>query len=73
MADGLMNEIRDKWLRVVAFVEENFEKKPDLNAILFLIGIRELGEPARQTLHQRREGAPDAHRHLQNIELQRIL
>ncbi|MFM8996105.1 MAG: hypothetical protein ACKOI1_07630 [Bacteroidota bacterium] len=44
MADGLMHEIRDKWLQVVAFVEENFEKKPDLNAILFLIGVRELGE-----------------------------
>ena len=40
MAHGLIQEIRDKWLQVVAFVEENFEKKPDLNAILFRIGIR---------------------------------
>ena len=44
MADGLIQEIRDKWLKIIAFVEENFDKKPDLNAILFLIGIRELGE-----------------------------
>lgn len=26
------------------FFENQFDKKPDLNAILFLIGIRELGE-----------------------------
>jgi hypothetical protein len=44
MADGLIQEIRDKWLQIIAFVEENFDKKPDLNAILFLIGVRELGE-----------------------------
>ncbi len=40
----LNQEIKHKWLQVVAFIEENFQKKPDLNAILFLIGIRELGE-----------------------------
>lgn len=40
---NLTQEIKHKWLQVVAFIEENFEKKPDLNAILFLIGIRELG------------------------------
>ena len=44
MADGLIQEIRDKWLQIIAFVEESFDKKPDLNAILFLIGVRELGE-----------------------------
>lgn len=43
MADGLIQEIRDKWLQIIAFVEERFDKKPDLNAILFLIGVRELG------------------------------
>lgn len=40
----LNEEIRYKWKRVIDFFEEKFEKKPDLNAILFLIGIRELGE-----------------------------
>jgi hypothetical protein len=39
----LQQEIKEKWLKILAFVEENFQKKPDLNAILFLIGIRELG------------------------------
>src|SRR6185436_3847658 len=31
------------WKKIVAHVETNFNKKPDMNAILFLIGIRELG------------------------------
>jgi len=42
--DNLQIEIKEKWLRVVNFVEEHFDKKPDLNAVLFLIGIRELGQ-----------------------------
>ena len=40
---NLQQEIKYKWLKIIAFIEENFQKKPDLNAILFLIGIRELG------------------------------
>jgi hypothetical protein len=40
---NLPAEIRAKWLVVVAFIEKNFNRKPDLNAVLFLIGMRELG------------------------------
>lgn len=40
----LTDEISYKWKQVIAFFESNFDKKPDLNAILFIIGIRELGE-----------------------------
>lgn len=40
----LTDEISYKWKQVLAFFETHFNKKPDLNAILFLIGIRELGE-----------------------------
>jgi hypothetical protein len=40
---SLHEDIASKWKKVVAFIEENFSKKPDLNAVLFLIGIRELG------------------------------
>jgi hypothetical protein len=40
---SLNEEIRLKWSQVMDFFEK-FDKKPDLNAILFLIGIRELGE-----------------------------
>jgi len=41
---SLNDEIRLKWSQVMVFFENQFDKKPDLNAILFLIGIRELGE-----------------------------
>jgi len=36
-------EIESDWKRVVLFVEENFQKKPDTQAIIYLIGMRELG------------------------------
>jgi hypothetical protein len=42
--DNLQGEIKVKWTKIIAFFETNFDKKPDLNAILFIIGIRELGE-----------------------------
>jgi hypothetical protein len=42
--NNLTAEIAQKWKQVIVFFEQNFQKKPDLNAILFLIGIRELGE-----------------------------
>ena len=67
MADGLIQEIRDKWLKVVGFVEQNFERKPDLNAILFLIGIRELGE-IRETTFSKEEKV-----HLMHIATCKIL
>jgi hypothetical protein len=41
---SLNEEIRLKWSQVMDFFEKKFDKKPDLNAILFIIGIRELGE-----------------------------
>ena len=37
------NELKDKWQGVVEFVTERFQKTPDLSAVLFLIGMRELG------------------------------
>jgi hypothetical protein len=35
----LNEEIKIKWKQIIDFFELRFEKKPDLNAILFLIGI----------------------------------
>lgn len=40
----LAEETKEKWQKVLEFVETNFSKKPDLNALLFIIGIREAGE-----------------------------
>lgn len=34
---------KDKWLKIRSFVVERFSKNPDMNALLFLIGMRELG------------------------------
>jgi hypothetical protein len=42
--ENLQAEIKVKWLKIIDFFEKRFDKKPDLNAILFLIGIRELGQ-----------------------------
>lgn len=37
-------EFEEKWLKVEMHMRERFGKKPDLEAILYLIGINELGE-----------------------------
>jgi hypothetical protein len=39
----MKNELTDKWLRVIEFVSERFQKTPDMSAVIFLIGMRELG------------------------------
>lgn len=36
-------ERREIWTKIQQKIQKDFNKKPDLNAILFLIGIRELG------------------------------
>jgi len=36
--------MNDKWKEVLTIMESRFGKKPDMNAILFVIGMRELGE-----------------------------
>jgi len=42
--ENLHAEIKIKWKKVMDFFEARFDRKPDLNAILFIIGIRELGQ-----------------------------
>jgi hypothetical protein len=39
----MSTELVDKWKQITAYFTEQFGKKPDLNALLFLIGIREYG------------------------------
>lgn len=34
----------ENWNKIVEFLTERFGKKPDMNAVLFIIGMRELGE-----------------------------
>lgn len=45
----MVNEILDEstklnWYKVIFGLKKQFGKKPDMNGILFLIGIRELGQ-----------------------------
>jgi hypothetical protein len=39
----MLDTLNEDWKMVTHFVQENFNKKPDTQAILFLIGMRELG------------------------------
>lgn len=35
--------LQENWFAVRRFVKKNFDKRPDINAILFLIGMNEIG------------------------------
>jgi hypothetical protein len=39
-----MSENKVTWAQIEEFIQTKFDKSADLNAILFLIGMRELGE-----------------------------
>ena len=36
-------KLQEDWFAVRRFVKRNFDKRPDINAILFLIGMNEVG------------------------------
>ena len=36
---------KEKWFKIRSLFEERFNKSPDLSAILYIIGMRELGLP----------------------------
>ena len=38
-----MEDFEQRWINVEFFIRERFGKKPDVEAILYLIGINELG------------------------------
>jgi hypothetical protein len=40
----MSTELIAKWKNITDYLSEVFDKKPDLNAILFIIGVRELGQ-----------------------------
>jgi hypothetical protein len=37
-------EVNKDWKLVLEHIEEKFQKKADMNAVLFVIGLRELGQ-----------------------------
>jgi hypothetical protein len=44
MVTELDDLIKGKWYKIVFGIKKHFGKKPDLNGILFLIGVNELGQ-----------------------------
>lgn len=40
--------VKDKWGTIIEFLTERFNKKPDMEAILFIIGLREFGDHAHR-------------------------
>ncbi|RYZ46346.1 MAG: hypothetical protein EOP49_23445, partial [Sphingobacteriales bacterium] len=43
-----MENFEERWFGVEQLLQERFEKKPDMEGILFLIGINELGMMPRR-------------------------
>jgi len=41
---GLTDAEKGKWYRIVFDLKKQFGKKPDMNGMLYIIGIRELGK-----------------------------
>jgi hypothetical protein len=39
-----VNRLQERWANLSEIIRQRFGKKPDLEGILFLIGVRELGE-----------------------------
>lgn len=39
----LDEETKMKWYKIIFGLKKQFDKKPDMNGLLFLIGVRELG------------------------------
>ena len=39
-----INRLQERWAKLSEIIKERFGKKPDIEGILFLIGVRELGE-----------------------------
>ena len=43
MSDTKEQTIKDKWFKIRELFEKRFGKTPDLSAILYVVGMRELG------------------------------
>ncbi len=43
-----ISELKEDWERVLTLLESQFEEKPDLQAIIFLVGVQELGQGSRK-------------------------
>lgn len=51
----MQSEMVPKWQKIIQKIQSDFNKTPDVNAILFLIGMRELGLPRKFTKEEKVE------------------
>jgi hypothetical protein len=49
------DDLQQRWWNLEARLTEKFGKKPDMEAILFLIGIQELGTPTRSFTKEQKQ------------------
>jgi hypothetical protein len=49
------DDLQQRWWNLEAKLVERFEKKPDMESILFLIGIQEVGVKAKFTKEQKQD------------------
>ena len=52
----MQSELVAKWQLIVQKIQQDFNKTPDVNAILFLIGMRELGQPKAKFTKEEKVG-----------------
>ncbi len=66
-------ELDRTWAVLLSDIEKMIGKRPkDLNSVVFLIGVQELGQ-GKRVFQQRRKTGSYAHWHLQTVELLRLL
>lgn len=44
----MSTEAKDKWFKIRELIERVYKKTPDLSAVLYIIGMRELGTTQRE-------------------------
>lgn len=49
----LDDQTKGKWYQIIFNLKKQFGKKPDMNGILFLIGVRELGQMRTFEKHEK--------------------
>ena len=49
------DDLQQRWWNLEAKLAERFGKKPDMETILFLIGIQELGQPDRKFTKEQKQ------------------
>ncbi len=51
----IMESFEQQWKKVEDFLTQRFEKTPDMEAILYLIGINEFGNPDREFTKEQKQ------------------